>query len=186
MESNSKFKMQNLLKTIRYTLPAIRLQTGFTLIELLAAMAVIGVLGISAFVYFDPLAQMQKANDNIRKSDLEQMQKALEQYHKDNSSYPLSTAKEDKLPYRIKGFKADHQIIDWGEEWSPYMAVLPKDTDTRRYVYYASSNGQAYWLYASLERGGANPQASLKFNNIDSSACGKICNYAVSSPNVSP
>lgn len=158
---------------------------GFTLIELLTVIAVLGILVAGAMIVINPIDQLQKANDETRKSDLVQIQKAMERYDKDHGSYPLSTGLTKEKPFRIKGFRADHQIVDWGEEWSPYMAVLPKDPKSeKRYLYISSGNGQSYRLYASLEREGNNPQ------DVPAGAtCGgikDICNYGVSSPNISP
>ena len=78
------------------------------------------------------------------------------------------------------------------------MNLVPKDPNSsHRYVYYAPSDGQSYYIYANLERGSRDPQtcggngsacSSLSTNNIPSSACGSgvLCNYGVSSPNVTP
>ncbi|MBI2430423.1 MAG: type II secretion system protein GspG [Candidatus Levybacteria bacterium] len=163
--------------------------------ELLIVISVIAILAFGVFWVFDPLGQLQSANDAKRKSDLAKVQQALEQYYKDNGSYPLSTGLDKEKPYRIKGFKADHQIIDWGEDWLPYMAILPKDPKSiKRYLYVEGGNGQSYKLYASLERGGSDPMAcrpggSACFGVPPGITCGAaadICNYGVSSRNVSP
>lgn len=167
---------------------------GFTLIELLIVVTVIGILATWLLSYIDPKTQLQKVEDIRRKSDLAYIQRGLEQYYKDNGSYPLSTGSLDEKPYRIKGFKADHLVIDWGQEWQPYMEVLPKDQGSKQYVYIGDRNGQSYRLYASLERG-KNDAGVCK---ADGSVCAgvpsgvtcgdihDICNYGVSSPNVSP
>ncbi|OGH12278.1 MAG: hypothetical protein A2776_01005 [Candidatus Levybacteria bacterium RIFCSPHIGHO2_01_FULL_40_10] len=87
------------------------------------------------------------------------------------------------------------QLHDWGSVWSPYISVLPKDPAvTQNYVYVTSSDRQSYWLYTALERGAKDPQAcnsgaaclGLAINGISGTACGKTCNYGVSSPNTSP
>jgi len=164
---------------------------GFTLIELLIVIGVIGILVTGVFVYVDPLAQLQKAHDARRKSDLAQIQRALEQFYKDdNGKYPANPVDGD---YRIQGL--DGQVADWGAPFLPYMAVLPKDSkDGKKYIYISGNNGQSYRLYASLERGGSDPQACKPDGSICSGVpsgvrCGTaadICNYGVSSPNVSP
>lgn len=163
-------------------------------VKLLVIVAVIGILIGAYIILFDPLTQFKKTQDIRRKSDLLQMQQMLERYRLDNGSYPLSTAKDAKLPYRIRGFKVDHAVVDWGEEFQPYLTMLPKDPqNNRRYVYFASPNGQAYWLYASLEVGEDKDMCnlgkvciSISGNGISPLACGGICNYGVSSRNVSP
>ncbi len=167
---------------------------GLTFVQYVIGIALIMlVLGVvfnsKISLYF---GQMR---DTQRIADLSKVQQAIIQYYKDNGSYPLSTSINEKKPYRIRGFKVDQPVIDWGEAWLPYLDTLPKDPNNQSsYVYYASPNGQAYWLYASLEDGSGNPSAcnkgqmcpGLRSSGIPSNACGNICNYGISSPNVSP
>lgn len=149
---------------------------GFTLIELLVAIAIIGILAGSVFFVLNPAAQFQKAQDAKRKSDLAQIQKGLELYYQDNGSYPAA------VNYGIEG-------IQWGSSWQPYMGTLPKDPSSPLKEYAYNSDGQTYYLYASLDRG-ADPQACnsgsacASITNA-SEACGGTCNIGVSSPNVS-
>ena len=156
---------------------------GFTLIELIVAIGILGILAIAAIIALDPFAQLQKTDDARRKSDLAQVQRALESYYQDNNKYPVVTT----VPYQPG--------IAWGNSWQPYMNILPKDpSSSKSYVYY--SNGQSYYIYASLDRGSKDPKAcnggnacdSISVNQIPTTACGggKVCNYGVSSPDVSP
>src|SRR3989344_1712300 len=64
---------------------------GFTLIELIIVIALISIFIAGAIAVLDPLAQIQKANDARRKSDLTQIQKALESHYDDFQKYPLSS-----------------------------------------------------------------------------------------------
>lgn len=61
---------------------------GFTLIELLVVIAIIGSL--SAMLVPNFMAARERARDSVRKSDLSQIQKALELYKQDVSppSFP--------------------------------------------------------------------------------------------------
>ena len=137
----------------------------------------------------NPVAQIQKALDAKRKSDLSQIQKALETYYQDIGEYPPSTSDN-----KIRGL--DNNAVAWGSSWQPYMSILPKDpSSSKNYVYFNSSTGgQTYYIYASLDRGGNDPQACFPSGNSCSSAvtnnvttaCGGNCNYGASSPNVSP
>lgn len=134
----------------------------------------------------NPLAQIQKAHDAQRKSDLSQIKNALEIYYQDNGQYPPATS-----DYKIKGL--DNNAIAWGSSWQPYMSVLPKDpSSSKNYVYNnASLDGQTYYIYASLDRGADDPQVCNNGSECSSlpvgASCGTgICNYGVSSPNVSP
>lgn len=168
---------------------------GFTLIELIIAIAVIAVLSTIFISVVDPVSQSQKTNDARRKSDLAQIQRALEAYYNDVGTYP-SHSTDPLNPYQISTVDTTDPIKEFGDSWQPYMNVVPKDLSfpKRKYLYYASSGGQSYYLYANLERGSrdlqacnnGNPCSSLTLNGIAEDACGEICNYGVSSPNVSP
>lgn len=164
-------------------------KNGFTLIRLLVVLAVIAVLILFIFSNFNPLAKVQKSNDDKRKSELLQIQKNLDLFYKNNGKYPFST--ENYQIKRLDGSAVTRQ----SPSWSPYMNAVPFDLNmSKNYVYYANPSGQSYWLYASLDIGTKDPQAcnngnpcnSLSINGIPISACGGICNYGVSSPNVSP
>lgn len=168
-----------------------RRTTGFTLVELLVVVGIIGILVAAALLVLNPITQFQKANDAKRKGDLSQVQRALEIYYHDLGKYPQSSS----------GYKIIYNgnTASWGSNlFTPYMIKLPTDPiSNRTYVYFSTpaNNPQSYYLYSSLERPN-DPQlcnkgsacASLANNGISSSACGSgvVCNYGVSSSNVSP
>lgn len=170
---------------------------GFTLIEMIVVTAILAVLAAILLAILDPISQIKKANDARRKSNLAQIQRALEAYYQDQGKYPAVSA-----DYRIVGASG---TIAWGQQWSPYMNIVPADpTSPKRYYRYTVNNtingtGQAYRLYANLERGGKDPQAC----NTAGTACTSVpqeggvpvkcgsgandhCNFGVSSSNVSP
>lgn len=60
--------------------------SGFTLIELLIVIAIIGIL--SAMLLTNFVGIRQRARDSQRKSDLRQIQSALELYRTDRGVYP--------------------------------------------------------------------------------------------------
>lgn len=183
--------------------------TGFTLVELLIVVGILSILAIFALAALNPLEQFRKARDSQRKSDLTQVQRALEQYYQDHGKYPKSSGS-----YTITDF--NNNSISWGGSsgWVPYMNVVPQDPDSARtYVYYATTDGQTYYLYAALERGALDPQSCNKGAACASlgpssglglpgggggappaDSCSKnggirntiVCNYGVSSPNTSP
>lgn len=162
---------------------------GFTFIELLIVIGLIAVLTGAVLIIFNPLAQIQKGQDTKRKADVEQIQNALEFYYQDTGRYPPST-----IDFKIS---ANAQTINWGGSWQPYMAALPSDpVSSKRYVYFtpASSNGQTYYLYASLDRS-TDAQACNNGNACTSiisggfpgaNACNGVCNFGKTSPNVTP
>ena len=161
------------------------------MIELVVVVAVLGILAAAAIALVDPLSQIQKANDSKRKSDLNQIRKGLELYYQNNARYPDTVSPTD---YRIKSLVPDQGAIDWGTPWPPFMDSLPKDpSSSKKYIYVVSPTGQAYYLYANLDRGGKDTMACNVGGTDCSSvpvanACGsgKPCNYGITSPNVSP
>ncbi len=175
----AKFKIQNSKFKIN--------EGGFTFIELLIAIIVIGILAVVAMNVFDPVGQIQKAQDSTRKSDLAQVQMAFDKYHQDFGKYP------DAVDTKIKNSNGE-SAADWGtSEWQPYMTILPKDPQSsKNYVYAVSKDGQTYYLYASLDRGAKDPQVCNGGGACSSlpvgASCGTgaVCNYGISSPNVSP
>lgn len=61
---------------------------GFTLIELLIVISIIGIL--SSFLLANFIGVRQRARDGQRKSDVSQIQTALEMYRADKSEYPAT------------------------------------------------------------------------------------------------
>lgn len=162
---------------------------GFTLLELLIVISLVGIIAAGLLTILNPLEQLSKAGDAKRKTDLSVIQKALEQYYQDNGSYPPSSS--GKIQY-------NGQDLVWGSSaFGTYLQRLPQDgTAGKTYAYYSTVSGDSFWLFASLDRGGKDPQACnpdgtteggvcLKAQNY-SVSCIRTCNYGISSPNVSP
>lgn len=161
-----------------------------TLIELLLVTAIVGILAGAIIMTLNPIDQLAKSEDARRKSDLAQVQRALELYYQNTGRYPASSA-----DFKIY---INPTTYTWGSAWQPYMNKLPQDPKvTNRYLYYSppSSNGQTYYLYANVVRGAKDTHACNAGNACTSlsnagfppaTACGGTCNYGVSSANVSP
>ena len=138
---------------------------GFTLIELLVVIAILGILATVGLGSFQ--SSQMKGRDTQRKSDLSQIQKALEMYYNDKGAYPTS------IPAR-------------GNEWRDasvtggalYMKSVPGDPKGGDYCY--ESDGTYYKLYAKLEN-----TRDPKIITPSSSACSGY-NYGVSSSNTTP
>lgn len=122
-------------------------QKGFTLIELLIVIAIIGILATIVTVSLG--ASQQRARDVQRKSDLKQIQNALEVYFNNtNAHYPSASS----------GRIVDVSALTWGTNWPNYIRVLPKDPlfTTEQYCYDVVGAPQPatpdrYQLYAKLE-----------------------------------
>jgi type II secretion system protein G len=159
---------------------------GFTLIELIVVITIISVMAAGVLAVLNPFEQFKKSADAKTKSDLGQVQKALEIYYEDKQSYPANSA-----GYNIVDAKLG--TIAWGSSWGTYMSIIPRDsTAGHKYIYF-SPDGQTYYLYANLIRGSKDPQvcnSGNKCTNVPSGVnCGNasiICNFGVSSPNKSP
>lgn len=125
---------------------------GFTLIELLIVIAIIGVLATLLMVNF--VGVRQRARDAQRKSDLRQIQSALEIYRSDNGNYPAST--NNTLVGNCSGSLGNAGCT------TIYLKTIPADVSGSSYYnggsYYFFSDGSSgnYTLGACLENGGDN------------------------------
>lgn len=145
----------------------------------------------------NPVEQFRKSADTRRKADLAQIQRGLEIYYQDYGRYPVMGTGADAN--KICMDSGCSVVVDWGQDFRPYMDVLPIDQNgSKNYAYWSdeSNGGQSYALYASLERGGNDPQACNGGNACLGTigtgpggadiSCGGVCNYGVSSPNIAP
>ncbi len=163
-----------------------RIESGFTLLELMLVAGIFAIFAAGIIAIINPKQQIYKSHDARRKADLLAVSQAIESYYHDNGSYPSS----------IGGKIAINGVAkSWANPWQPYMNVLPKDPVTDRNYYYVSvSSGQGYVLYASLERGSADPQAcnggqacaNMSTYSVAPTACGTTCNYGVTSSDINP
>lgn len=165
---------------------------GFTLIELLVVMAIIAVL--STIIAGNFIRSQMRARDSKRKSDLGQVQRALEQYMNDHGTYPQSDAGGKIVGCGANGTTA----CVWGEVFqsgsgcatglqpcSTYMIKLPSDgkAPTIQYTYKASATATKYQIFIHLE----NVQDSDNVSPAYTPLCGtSTCTYGVSSTNTTP
>ena len=120
------------------------LSRGFTLIELLVVIVIIGILASLLMVNF--IGIRARARDAQRKSDLRQIQSALELYRSDSGSYPATASFPvcgNPLRYTVSG------------NTTTYMQKIPCDptnTASLIYRYYSpAGNNLIYTLIACLE-----------------------------------
>jgi len=136
----------------KFQIPKFKIQNlGFTLIELLVVISIIGILAALIMVNFN--AARERARDMQRKSDLDQIKKALRMYYNDNNQYPTSSG-----DYKIIGCGTGATPItcDWNSEWlrsgMVYMKRLPNDpSEGKNYKYQQVSSDQDFCLWATLE-----------------------------------
>lgn len=172
---------------------------GLTLIELIVVIGIISVLAAGIITIIDPFGQIQKARDANRKSDLTQIQKALEIYYQDYGSYPGVSGQGTEISY-------DGNYYSFGEEWPGYMSKIPNDPKSAEthgpephYQYLDLNSGQSYCLYAHLERGDRDSSACnngnrcLSLTGISETEyhCGRdgtteTCNYGLCSSDITP
>jgi len=140
---------------------------GFTLIELLVVISVIGLLAALIMVNFN--AARERARDVQRKSDLDQIKKALRMYYNDSGLYPDTGAGN-----KIKACgNPTTTTFEWGStafscSSMVYMKLLPHDPSWKEagdpdYSYIQNPSGQDFCLWVALENSSdgdlANSQA---------------------------
>lgn len=142
-------------------------QSGFTLIELLVAMGIIAVLTGMAIFNFNQARV--RARDIQRKSDLSQLQKALEVYKNDNGGdYPAASGFQATL------MAGQYTKIEFND---------PRDGEWADYYYVPAADFKTYNLMTCLENTtdatksldtGASGVCSLftAFTNAQSCLCG--------------
>ena len=145
---NSEFriKIQNNVYKILNT------KRGFTLIELLIAVAIIGILTTLLMANF--IAVRQRARDAQRKSDLRQIQAALELYRSDQGLYPAIYGVPLSSAANCDGYTS---LKSPDCSSTTYMKKVPTDPSGSSYynggVYFFASYtaGVSYDLLACLE-----------------------------------
>ena len=116
---------------------------GFTLIELLIVIAIIGVLATLLMVNF--IGVRQRARDAQRKSDIRQIQSALEFYRSDNGFYPRSNLNQ------FPACKSPLTYTPPGGNTTTYMQTVPCDPSTNTGYTYTSTDWISYTMVACLE-----------------------------------
>ncbi len=109
---------------------------GFTLIELLVVIAIIG--GLTALFVPNFMGARERARDSQRKSDLKQIQKALEMYRQDNLLFPTG------LPTPGATWNSTSGVT--------YMNKVPGDPlGVSSYYFSVDNNNLTYTLCSCLE-----------------------------------
>lgn len=115
------------------------LNKGFTLIELLIVIVIIGVL--SSFLVTNYVGVRMRARDTQRKSDLRQIQSALEIYRSDVGAYPAA------LP------GCNLPLVSGGVTYMQKRPCDPNAAPYPAYRYTSAAPNSTYTLRACLENG---------------------------------
>lgn len=145
----------------------IRKSAGFTLIELLIAIAIIGIL--SSFLLANFVGVRQRARDGVRKSDLRQIQSALELYRSDQGAYPASGVLNT----------CGGQFTDGGSPAVIYMQKVPCDPSTSDHYDYSSPGANVrYSIVACLEN-----KNDLQKDAANTAPCDGTTNFSLTLQN---
>ena len=156
-------------------------KSGFTLIELLIVFAIMSLLtglGIGAF-----MTSRLRARDAKRKSDLENITRALELYYNDMGVYPTDDG-TGKILGREWG--TGKLILGRGADEVIYMNELPKDPGPSTYLY-KSTAGSNFLIFARLENTDDDAvkktASGVPLRYTDYSCGSEKCNYYLASSN---
>jgi len=152
---------------------------AFTLIELLVVIIILGIM--AALITGNFFTSLKKGRDAKRKSDLEQVQRALEMYYEDKRIYPLTS----DLTF---GASLTDPVSG-----KVYMQNVPNDPVSGKVYQYLSTDGSDYKLFACLENnlqrlGYISTGYTIscdKCRNVDDTA-DVDCVWGISSSNISP
>jgi len=146
------------------------MKKGFTLIELLVVIAIIGSL--SALFLPNFMAARERARDSQRKSDLRQIQKAIELYKQDQS--PTTIPATDSLPAVNNCWSSGANCTG-----NIYMNKIPGDPITGLKYDYIDNSNLDYTLCACLENK-ADPDGVSA--NCPVTTCSTVKSYVVNQP----
>lgn len=144
---------------------------GFTLIEILIVVAIIGVLTSLLMVNF--IGARQRSRDGQRKSDLRQIQSALELYRADQGVYPTGIP-DCGLP------------LQGGSPVVTYMQKTPCDPNStsgakKPYDFIHSDTTESYCLRSCLENTN-DPQKDSDCAAGTLASCSEGVDYVVQNP----
>lgn len=137
-------------------------KSGFTLLELMIIIIILGVL--AALVSGNFITSLKKGRDARRKTDLNQVQKALEMFYEDKKMYPD--------PDGFSGSTSKFcETSACAASEKVYMFRIPIDPSSGTYTFTIDASRQSYRLYACLE----NTEQILPYVDLSDEPGGGWC-----------
>jgi prepilin-type N-terminal cleavage/methylation domain-containing protein len=119
---------------MEYNMQIKRNTKGFTLLEILLVIAAIGILAVIVLVAINPNRQLAQARDTARQSDINTLQKVLDQYLIDTGAYPASVSTTPRYICNTgslqSGGPACTGFVDLKVLVPNYIAAIPRDTQS--------------------------------------------------------
>jgi len=156
------------------------MKKGFTLVELLIVISLIAILTTVAIMSFRN--QINKGNDAKRKSDINTIKVAVEEYEKDRNCYPSESG--------MAKCGTDSTIAVL-----PYLSNVPCDPVTGKPYAYEAPSGCAGWyrLYGDLQNSSdvqiipnIGPDGSTAYNFYEGSSNAPVPVGSQSTPTSTP
>lgn len=123
------------------------MKKGFTLIELVVVMAIIGILATTGVFAYQPV--LKNSRDAKRKSDIKEIQFALENYKQVNGTYPTAS--------QIDHNECGWDVSEMGTFIAPlldegFLKVQPKDPNVQSVTWCTTGDfGYFYYRYDGTE-----------------------------------
>lgn len=136
---------------------------GFTLLEILLVVGIIAILAGIVIVAINPGRQLALVRNTERKSDLKQINNAIQQYYIDNHEYPATVTVLTDLTEICNTGTASSSIlagvscgtlVDLSSLVPEYITAIPVDPSGSETAFldkiistvYAGTNGTGYWI----------------------------------------
>lgn len=177
---------------------------GFTLLELLVVVMILGILVVIGLRSF--MTSQVKARDSKRKSEIEQLTRALELFRNDQGYYPVGNSQGQIM---MQSSTDGWLTFEWGEEFidvnnpdTIYMSKLPRISNAVSFHYQAFARNASGDFVAVTQEGGAieaqayqihtlleNPEDGARLPGVTEHNCGTAarpmsCNFVVLSTNL--
>jgi len=160
-------------------------KTGFTLVEIIISFSILAILILVVTTTIDPLAMINRGRDARRKSDLNKIKLAFEEYQNDKGYYPSG---DPDLISKLQDKASCGKNV-----FSPWLKTWPCDFNGNPYYIVYDSQNSWFKVLANLEdkKDKDIPNGWYLFDNVyrvgtSASDIGiNDVNYGVSSPNVS-